>query len=146
VGAGAIGIELAQALKHKGFINGAATKVYDNYVGGTGLTVKAAQNLGFDVVKAYSQATTQFPIMPDKKDLRIKLVADKKTHKIIGGQIFSGEPVTTLVDLITFAIQKGATAHNLVELSYSSQPYQSFYPAGNVIVMAAESIIAQLES
>ncbi len=136
---------LGKPATYKGFINGAATKVYDNFVGGTGLTARAAQNLGFEVVKAYSQATTQFPIMPGKKDLRVKLIADKKTHKIIGGQVFSGEPVTSLVDLITFAIQKGATAHDLVELSYSSQPYQSFFPAGNVIVMAAESLIAQLE-
>jgi NADPH-dependent 2,4-dienoyl-CoA reductase/sulfur reductase-like enzyme len=137
---------LGKPSTYKGFINGAATKVYDNFVGGTGLTVKAAQNLGFEVVKAYSQATTQFPIMPGKKDLRVKLIADKKTRKIIGGQVFSGEPVTSLVDLITFAIQKEATADDLVELSYSAQPYQSFFPAGNVIVMAAEGLIAQLEN
>lgn len=130
---------------YKGFVNGAATKVYDNYVGGTGLTAQAAEKEGFEILKAYSQLTTRFPIMPGKKDIRLKLVVDKKTTKIIGGQVFSGEPVTGLIDLISFAIQKEATAYDLLDLSYSSQPYQSFFPAGNIVVTAAEKIIKQLE-
>jgi NADPH-dependent 2,4-dienoyl-CoA reductase/sulfur reductase-like enzyme len=130
---------------YKGFINGAATKVYNNYIGGTGLTVEIAKLNGFEIVKAYSQVTTQFPIMPGKKDLRVKLIADKKTGKILGGQVLSGEPVTTIVDLISLSIQQNATVYDLAELSYSSQPYQSFFPAGNAIVMAAENIISQLE-
>ncbi|MBN2166887.1 MAG: FAD-dependent oxidoreductase [Marinilabiliaceae bacterium] len=136
---------LGRKSEYKGFVNGAATKVYENYVGGTGLTVLAAEREGFEVVKAYSQLTTQFPIMPGKKELRLKLVADKKTSKIIGGQVFSGEPVTGIVDLISFAIQKEATAYDLLDLSYSAQPYQSFFPAGNIVVTAAEQIINQLE-
>ncbi|MBN2262066.1 MAG: FAD-dependent oxidoreductase [Prolixibacteraceae bacterium] len=125
---------------YKGFINGAATKVYDYYIGGTGLSAAAALKEGFEIVKGYSQLTTQFPIMPGKKELRVKILAEKNSKQIIGGQVISGEPVTNLIDLISFAIQKGATVNDLIELSYSAQPYQSFYPAGNAIVMAAENI------
>ncbi len=131
---------LGEPSEYKGFINGAATKVYDYYVGGTGLSANAALKEGFEFVKGYSQLTTQFPIMPGKKELRVKLLAEKNSKRIIGGQVLSGEPVTNLVDLISFAIQKGATVNDLIELSYSSQPYQSFYPAGNALVMAAEDI------
>ncbi len=136
---------IGKEAKYKGYINGAATKVYRHYIGGTGLNANAAEIAGFDIVKAYSQLSTQFPIMPDNKELRLKLIADKKTRKIIGGQVFSGEPVTTLIDLISFAIQKGATAEDLLDLSYSAQPYQSFFPAGNIIVMAADQLINQLD-
>jgi len=136
---------LGKKAEYKGFINGAATKVYDYYVGGTGFTAQSSEKEGFEIVKGYSQLTTQFPIMPGKKDLRLKLIADKKTNKVIGGQVLSGEPVTTLVDLISFAIQKGTTVDELVDLSYSSQPYQSFYPAGNVVVQAAENLLSQVE-
>jgi NADPH-dependent 2,4-dienoyl-CoA reductase/sulfur reductase-like enzyme len=136
---------LGRKAEYKGFVNGAATKVYNNYVGGTGFTARAAEKEGFKIVKAYSQLTTQFPIMPGKKELRLKLVADKKTTKIIGGQVYSGEPVTGLVDLISFAIQKEATVYDLLDLSYSAQPYQSFFPAGNIVVTAAEQIINQLD-
>lgn len=131
---------------YPGFVNGAATKIYDSYVGGTGLNLKAAQNAGFDVVTGYSYLTTQFPIMPDKKDLFVKVIADRKTKKILGGQVYSGEPVTHVVDLISFAIQKESTIDDLLAFSYSSQPYQSFYPASNPIVKAAESIQIKLQS
>ncbi|MFO7938762.1 MAG: FAD-dependent oxidoreductase [Bacteroidales bacterium] len=131
--------------RYKGFINGAATKVYNYYVGGTGLTAQRALEEGYDILKGYSQLSTQFPIMPGQKELRVKLIAQKFTGKILGGQVFSGEPVTSLIDLISFAIQKEATVQDFIELSYSSQPYQSFYPAGNGLVMAAEKIQTQME-
>ncbi len=135
---------IGEEAKYQGYINGAATKLYNYYVGGTGLTAKAAKMAGFEIVEANSQLSTQFPIMPDSKELHLKLIADKKTKKIIGGQVYSGEPVATLIDLISFAIQKGATAEDLLDLSYSSQPYQSFFPAGNIIVMTADQLMNQI--
>lgn len=137
---------MGRPASYKGFINGAATKVYDYYIGGTGLTIKFAEAEGIDFIRGYSQLTTQFPIMPDKKDLRVKLIADRKSQRIIGGQVVSGEPAATLIDLISFAIQNGATVNDMMDLSYSAQPYQSFFPAGNAIVMAAESIATQINS
>jgi len=134
---------LERNTSYKGFINGAATRVYNLYFGGTGLTADAAEKEGFEIIKGFSQLTTQFPIMPEKKDLLVKLIADKKTSRIIGGQVASGEPVATLIDLISFAIQKEATVNDLIDLSYSAQPYQSFFPASNIIVSAAENMKAK---
>lgn len=130
---------------YKGFINGAATKVYDYFIGGTGLSAERALSEGYDIIKGYSQLTTQFPIMPGKKELRVEILADRKTQRIIGGQVLSGEPVTFLIDLLSFAIQQNASIQDMLELSYSAQPYQSFFPAGNVIVMAAEHLFNQLD-
>ncbi len=130
---------------YKGFINGAATKVYNVYVGGTGLTAQRATEEGYQVLRGYSQLSTQFPIMPGQKELRVKLIAEKESGKILGGQVLSGEPVTAIVDLISFAIQKGATVQDFIDFSYSSQPYQSFYPANNSLVMAAEKIKKKMQ-
>jgi pyruvate/2-oxoglutarate dehydrogenase complex dihydrolipoamide dehydrogenase (E3) component len=103
-----------------------------------------ANKEGYEMIKGHSQLTTQFPIMPDKKELRVQVLADKKTHQILGGQVLSGEPVTSLIDIISFAIQQGATINDLANLSYSAQPYQSFFPANNAIVMAAEQMLEQI--
>ncbi len=130
--------------KYPGFINGAATKIYNYYVGGTGLTSTTATQEGYDIIKGNSQLTTQFPIMPGKKELRLQLLADKKTQQIIGGQVLSGEPVTNILDLISFAIQQKATILDITKLSYSAQPYQSFFPANNPMVMAAEELLNKL--
>ncbi len=129
-----------QNRSYPGFYNGAATKVGKYFVGGTGLSEAAAKRAGFDVVCGYSEVTTKFPIIPGAKKKRMKLVADKATHRIIGAQIVSEEPVVGRIDLLTFAIQKGSTVEDLSMLSYASQPHQSFYPAANVVVLAAEDI------
>lgn len=132
---------LGQERVYPGFFNGAATKVGQYYTGGTGYSERAAQRAGIETVCGHSEVTTQFPIMPEAKKMQIKLVAERDSHRLIGGQIVSGEPVTGRIDLLTFSIQNGATVEGLAGLSYSAQPYQSFYPAANGIVLAAEDII-----
>jgi NADH oxidase (H2O2-forming) len=136
---------LGKNYKYQGFFNGAATKVYDYFIGGTGLTETEAKKLGFKTITGYAELTTQFPIMPEAKILNIKLIADSKTGEIIGGQIVSGEPVTSKIDLLTYAIQNKSTVWDLEKLSYSAQPYQSFFPAENAVVLAAENILKKIQ-
>lgn len=126
---------------YAGFYNGAATKVGKYFVGGTGLSEKAAKAAGYDITCGYSEVTTKFPIMPGAKKKRMKLISDKATHRILGAQIVSEEPVIGRIDLLTFSIQKESTIEDLSALSYASQPHQSFYPAANIVVLAAEDII-----
>lgn len=132
--------------RYPGFFNGAATRVGDWYVGGTGFSERFARAAGYGVVTGYSEVTTQFPIMPGARKMRYKLVADAKDGRLLGAQLVSGEPVTGHIDLLTFAIQKRTLVRELLDLSYSSQPYQSFYPASNGIIMAAEQVLAHMVS
>ena len=129
---------------YPGFYNGAATKVGKYFIGGTGMSEIAAKAAGYDVVCGYSEVTTKFPIMPGAKKKRMKLVADNSTHRVLGAQIVSEEPVVGRIDLLTFAIQKKSTVEDLSALSYASQPHQSFYPAANIVVLAAEDIRTKL--
>ncbi len=135
---------LGENRTYPGFYNGAATKINEYYIGGTGFSEKAAQDL-FDIEIGYAEFTTAFPVMPSAKKIRLKLIADKQTHKIIGGQVVSGRPVADKIDKITMAIQYGITLEQLTSFSYASQPYQSFYPAHNPMVKAAEEILNKLK-
>ena len=129
---------------YRGFFNGAATKVGDYYVGSTGFTEASAQER-YNVITGYSEFTTAFPVMPFAKKVRMKIVVDMDTLKVLGGQVVSGEPVTDKVDLLTMAIQHNIKVSDLINLSYSAQPYQSFFPANNLIVQASEDILAKLK-
>ncbi|MBN1958844.1 MAG: FAD-dependent oxidoreductase [Desulfuromonadales bacterium] len=129
--------------EYDGFYNGAATRVGDLFVGGTGLSERAAGS-AFDVIVAYSELTTTFPIMPEAKPVKMKLIADKKTLRVLGAQVVSGNPVTDKVDIITLAIQNKLTVNDLAGFSYSAQPYQSFFPANNLIVACAEDILSRV--
>jgi len=134
---------LGEDRSYPGFYNGAATKVMSYFVGSTGLREATATELGYETIVGEADMMTAFPIMPFAKKVKVKLVADKKTNRILGGQIISGEPVTDKIDQITMAIQFGITVDQMVQLSYASQPYQSFFPANNLMVQASEQIIAK---
>jgi NADH dehydrogenase/NADH oxidase (H2O2-forming) len=125
---------------YSGFYNGAATKVGKYFLGGTGLSERAAAKK-MDIIVGYADLTTAFPIMPFAGIARMKLIAERASRKIVGGQIVSEQPVTDKVDLITMSIQSGFTVEELRLFSYSSQPYQSYYPAGNLLVNASEDLI-----
>ena len=136
---------LGENREYGGFFNGAATRVGNLYVGGTGLSETAAKKK-YDVVTCHSELTTTFPIMPEAKMVKMKLVADKKTLRVLGAQVISGNPVTDKVDIITLAIQSKLTLLDLANFSYSAQPYQSFFPANNLIVACAEGIMNKVKA
>jgi NADH dehydrogenase/NADH oxidase (H2O2-forming) len=84
--------------------------------------------------------------MPFAKDVKLKLIVNKADRRVLGGQIISGEPVTDKVDKITMAVQYGLDVDQLLDFNYSAQPYQSFYPAHNLLVKAAEEAVKKLDS
>ena len=126
---------------YPGFINGAATCAYEWRLGSTGFTVEAAEKRGFKTVVGWGKTTTLFPMMPGSGSLQVKIVADTRNLRIIGAQVLSTVPVTDKIDILTLAIQRRLTLKGLTRLSYSSQPWQSFFPARNAIVEACENAL-----
>ncbi|WP_321369966.1 FAD-dependent oxidoreductase [uncultured Desulfuromusa sp.] len=131
--------------EYSGFFNGAATKAGNLFIGGTGLSEEAAKKK-YDVVTCHSELTTTFPIMPEAKPVKMKLVADRKTLRVLGAQVVSGNPVADKIDIITLAIQSKLTVVDMANFSYSAQPYQSFFPANNLIVACSEGILDKVNS
>ena len=127
--------------EYTGFYNGAATCVEDWRVGATGFSVTTAKNRKIDAITGYGETTTLFPMMPGAEVLKVKIVADKKNMRIIGGQVLSKLSTTDKIDIITLAIQRNMTLKGLSKLSYSSQPWQSFFPARNAIIEACENAL-----
>jgi NADH dehydrogenase/NADH oxidase (H2O2-forming) len=126
-------------VEYQGFYNGAATKVGMWYVGSVGLTETQARSR-YPVLVGEAELTTTFPIMPEAKAARLKVVVNKETGLLLGAQITSGAPVADKVDQLTMAIQYGIKASDLEFFSYSSQPYQSYYPADNLLIHAIKDL------
>ncbi len=132
--------------EYEGFYNGAATIVYGIRAGGTGFTEKLAQSRGFkDYAVGYGETTAKFSIFPDPGFVKVKLIVNREDHLLIGAQVIGTMCVTERIDLLTFAIQNRIPVERLAKLSYSAQPYQSFFPANNAIVMASESALKVLK-
>ncbi len=127
--------------RYRGYFNGAATVVGKLRVGGTGFSERIARARNFDVFVTYGETTARFPMMPDAGIVRIKLIFEKGTKRLLGGQVLATEAVAERVDLLTLSIQHGFSAQDLAELSYSAQPWQSHLPARNAIVEAATKAV-----
>lgn len=124
--------------QYSGFINGAATCVGDWRIGGTGFTEEFARNRGYKTVIGWGETTSRFPMMPGAQKVQVKIVADASNCRVLGGQVIGKEAVAERVDVITLALQQKLTVDDLAALSYSAQPWQTFFPARNAIVQAAE--------
>jgi len=132
---------LGRNYKYQGFINGAITKCINWRMGGTGFNEEMAKSRGFDIVTAKGETTTRFPMIPGATKVIVKLIAEKETLKILGAEVVAGESVPQFIDVISYAIQKQSTAYDLFQFSYCAQPFQTFFPASNAIVQAAEKLL-----
>jgi NADPH-dependent 2,4-dienoyl-CoA reductase/sulfur reductase-like enzyme len=97
----------------KGVAGSVITKTFDLYIGKTGLDKQEALENGFDPVEKEIKSVTRAGYYPNKKSILIKLVADKKSRRILGAQIVGGEAVKGRIDLLAFALLVRATVDNL---------------------------------
>jgi len=84
--------------------------------------------------------------MPGAGKVKVKLVYENNTKRIVGGQVIGAEAVAERIDIITFAIQHRMTVSELSGLSYCAQPWQTFFPARNAIVSAATTAFLKSKS
>jgi NADPH-dependent 2,4-dienoyl-CoA reductase/sulfur reductase-like enzyme len=98
-----------------GVLGSAVTKLFDLEIGVTGLTEKAAANVGIETVVGKITSKTRADYYPGALSIKIKIVVERETEKIIGGQIVGGEEVAQRVNALSFAIQKGMTVRELAK-------------------------------
>lgn len=100
--------------KFEGISASAITKTFGLFVGKTGIsnTEEALKN-GFDPIETTIEDITRAGYYPQNKKIWIKLVADKKSKRILDAQIIGGGEVKGRIDLISFALLKKATVEDL---------------------------------
>lgn len=111
------------ALAGSAVLGTAIVAVFDLAVAVTGLGEKAAREAGFDVDTAYVLPNHHVGYYPGAKSMRIKLIYDKTTGKVLGGQIVGTEGVDKRIDVLATAISFGATLEQLagLDLAYAPQ-------------------------
>jgi len=125
-----------------GCLGSAVTRLFDLEIGATGLTEFAAGRAGIETVAGSITSKTRADYYPGGKSLRVKILVDKDTERIIGGQIIGGEEVTQRVNALSFAIQKQMTVRELAKADtcYAPPVNETWEP----MVLAAEIAIRRL--
>jgi NADH oxidase (H2O2-forming) len=125
-----------------GVIASAVTRLFDIEAGVTGLTETAAQRARIEVVTGTISSKTRADYYPGATPIRVKLVVEKESQRVIGAQIIGGEEVTQRINAISFAIQKQMTARELAkaDTAYAPPLNETWEP----MVLAAEMVLMKL--
>jgi len=130
---------LGLRVKFPGLINGFATKFFDQAIAAAGITEHEARNNGIDVISTSQKSMSKHSMMREKKPYTVKLIFDRQTKKLIGGQIVSMDPSPVKhIDVIAMAIRTGLTVLDLTTLRCAGQPELSPDPGMEPISLAAE--------
>ena len=115
----------------------------DKQIAGTGLSLGLASWYGIDTATGSASGLTRARYYPGGKELRVKVIADRTTHRIVGAQIIAGEEATGRIDWLTSAIVNGMTAEDFLMRSENAYcPPTSM--VRDVVIAAVEDLCRQL--
>jgi NADH oxidase (H2O2-forming) len=125
-----------------GALGSAVSRLFDTDCGWTGLTEAAAKRASIEVVAGTIASKTKADYYPGALPIKVKLVAEKESQRIIGAQIIGGEEVTQRINAISLAIQRGMTARDLskADTAYAPPVCETWEP----MVLAAEMVLMKL--
>ncbi len=125
-----------------GILASAVTRLFEIEAGNTGLTETSAARNRIEVITGAISSKTKADYYPSAKPIKVKLVVEKESQRIIGAQIIGGEEVTQRLNAISFAIQKQMTVRELAkaDTAYAPPLSETWEP----MVLAAEMVLMKL--
>ena len=125
-----------------GVLGSAVTRLFDTDVGVTGLTEAFAQRARIETVTGTIASKTKADYYPGALPIKVKLVVEKESQRVIGAQIIGGEEVTQRINAISFAIQKQMTVRELAkaDTAYAPPLCETWEP----LVLASEMVLMKL--
>ncbi len=132
-------------IEFPGVLNAGGCQMFELVAASTGLTEEAAAREGIDTVCAAVDSRSKHGMIPGMKPWRIKLVFDKNTQKLIGGQIVSHSIAPAReIDAVSAFIMGGTTAADLTTFTSACNPDISSEPSMEPITVAAEQVLQKL--
>jgi NADPH-dependent 2,4-dienoyl-CoA reductase/sulfur reductase-like enzyme/rhodanese-related sulfurtransferase len=131
---------LGQDLRYHGALGTSVVKVFEATAAMTGLGERAARDAGFDVGVAVIHKDHHASYYPDAKELSLKLVYDRTSARLLGGQAFGHAGVEKRIDVIATALAGKLTLHDVAELDLAyAPPYSSANDPVNLAAFVGEN-------
>jgi NADPH-dependent 2,4-dienoyl-CoA reductase/sulfur reductase-like enzyme len=121
-----------------GVLGTAVSKICHYEVARTGITEREADEIGREVRAAKIKSMTRAHYYPDAGAIHVKLLADARSGKLVGGQIVGKEGAAKRIDVVATAITTGLTAAQIVDLDLSYAPPYS--PVWDPVQIAARQL------
>jgi NADPH-dependent 2,4-dienoyl-CoA reductase/sulfur reductase-like enzyme len=134
-------------IEFPGVMNNSAVKLFDKSIASVGLTEELAHQEGFETISTTVNSRSKHGMIPGVKPWTLKLIFDKESQKVIGGQIISdSEAPVKEIDTVNALILGGKTIAELTTLMCAGNPDCSSEPSLEPVTICAEQALQKLRA
>ena len=126
----------------EGVLGSAVTRYLDLNISLTGLNEKMAQKLGFDTVSVVITKRDKAGYMPEVENITLKLIADRRTHRILGVQGIGCGDADKKVNNISTGLIRNITVEDLMDVDFTYAP--PFSTSEDILLSAARMLKSKL--
>lgn len=139
----AVGTNIAGGdARFDGVLGTAITKFQQLEIACTGLTERDAAKAGLDAIAITTEASSRAHYYPGAESMRIKIVAERETGRLLGAQIVGGEGAGKRIDVLATALWNGMTVQEVDGMDLSYAP--PFSPVWDPVLLAAGKAASKL--
>ena len=126
----------------EGILGSAVTRYMDLNISMTGLSEKMAQKLGYDTVSVVVTKKDKAGYMPEVENITLKLIADRRSHRILGAQAIGCGDADKKINSISIGLTNRVTVENLLDVDFTYAP--PFSTSIDIIHSAARMLKSKL--
>jgi NADPH-dependent 2,4-dienoyl-CoA reductase/sulfur reductase-like enzyme len=127
-----------------GVVGTAVSKVCDLEIARTGLREKDARRAGLQFVSVTIESTSRAGYYPGASSMTVKMLAERRTGRLLGVQIVGREGAGKRVDIAAVALTAGMTVERMTALDLGYAP--PFSPAWDPVLVAARKATAKVQA
>jgi NADPH-dependent 2,4-dienoyl-CoA reductase/sulfur reductase-like enzyme len=126
-----------------GVVGTAVTKVCELEVSRTGLLEREAEAAGFEYVTAVVRSTSRAGYFPGAEEMTVKVIAERGTGRLLGGQIVGRTEAAKRIDVLAVALWHGATVEEMTGFDLGYAP--PYAPVWDPVLVAARKAAGKVE-
>ncbi|WP_128981051.1 FAD-dependent oxidoreductase [Streptomyces roseicoloratus] len=127
-----------------GVVGTAVSKVCDLEIARTGLREKDARAVGLRFVSVKVESTSRAGYYPGAANMTVKMLAERRTGRLLGVQIVGREGAGKRVDIAAVALTAGMTVQQMVGLDLGYAP--PFSPVWDPVLVAARKAVGAVRA
>ncbi|MFC8966582.1 FAD-dependent oxidoreductase [Streptomyces sp. NPDC057094] len=127
-----------------GVVGTAVSKVCDLEIARTGLREKDAHRAGLRFETVTVESTSRAGYYPGAEVMTVKMLAERRTGRLLGVQIVGGEGAGKRVDVAAVALTAGMTVERMTTLDLGYAP--PFSPVWDPVLVAARKATAKVRA
>lgn len=125
-----------------GVVGTAITKVRETEIARTGLQEREAAAIGLDYVSARIESRTRAGYYPGAGAITVKMLAEKSSGRLLGGQIVGAPGSAKRIDALAVALRAGLAVEDVVNLDLGYAP--PFSGVWDPVQIAARQVLRLL--